>query len=233
MSTKQRLNRCDEFLVAPLRGDACREYSAHAGAADEVDRHAVLAQRAHDAEVRKAARAPAREHEPNGAAGQHPHHAVVIGRAPHVVMGYSGKHGMPARRRAVHDSLLVQEEQLRVAHAAVDPARSRSSLRRRPSRVRRAARRRTGAGKAESTPCHRRRRHRRRSRSSIRARGTIAGCGCLRAAGRRHRRGQSAKASPRAGSPAPGCRCLRPAEPSRRSGESSPAAAPPRGPRAA
>ena len=56
-----------ELLVVPVRGDSRGEDGAHAAAADDVDRHAVFPQRAHDAEVREAARTAAGEHETDGA----------------------------------------------------------------------------------------------------------------------------------------------------------------------
>ena len=60
----------DHLRVGPAGGDAGADDRADAGAADEVDRHAGLAQRAHHADVREAARAAAGEHEADGLAGQ-------------------------------------------------------------------------------------------------------------------------------------------------------------------
>ena len=122
MSTKQRLKRSDELLVAPFRCNARGEDGAHAGAADEVDRHAVLAQRAHDAEVGEAARAAAREHEADRPAGQQPHDAVEVGGHPEVVVGDAGERVVPACRRAARDFALMQDQELCVAHAAVGPS---------------------------------------------------------------------------------------------------------------
>ena len=87
----------DELLVAPVRGDARSEDGAHAAAADDVDRHAVLAQRAHDAEVREARARRRRRARGRPPARQHAHQAVVVGGRAQVMMRHARER---ARQRA-------------------------------------------------------------------------------------------------------------------------------------
>ena len=173
------LEALDEFLVGPVRGDARGQDGAHAGAADEVDRHAVLAQRAHDTEMREAARAAARQHEADRAAGQQPHQALEVGG-----------------RRAGGDAACRGERRAsaRAAPCVNSPSCIISSSARRmpPSCHLRRSIRRSLAGRARreqhdvglpqaqaaSMACRRDRPYTRRSRCAIRARGTTAGCGC-------------------------------------------------------
>ena len=88
-----------------------------------VDRHAVLPERAHDAEVREPARASAGEHEADCPPGQQPNDPPEVLRSAHVVMPDSRERRLPARGRAVLDAGLVQQQEFRAAHAAVPPQR--------------------------------------------------------------------------------------------------------------
>ena len=78
----------DELLVGPARGDAGGDDGAHAGAADQVDRHARGAQRLDDADMGEGARAAARHDDAHGMAGQQARQPVDVGMdvEPHMVM---------------------------------------------------------------------------------------------------------------------------------------------------
>ena len=69
----------DELVVRPARADAGGDDGAHAGAADQVDRHARGAQRLDDADMGEGARAAARHDDAHGMAGQQPRQPVDVG----------------------------------------------------------------------------------------------------------------------------------------------------------
>ena len=77
--TKAHAKTLDELVVRPARADAGGDDGAHAGAADQVDRHARGAQRLDDADMGEGARAAARHDDAHGVAGQQPRQPVDVG----------------------------------------------------------------------------------------------------------------------------------------------------------
>jgi hypothetical protein len=102
----------DHLGGGPAGRDAGPHDRAHAGAADQVDRHAGLAQRAHDADVREAARTTAGQHQADGLAGQQARQPLDVVGAAHVVVGGARELRAPARRGAGRDALVVQQHEL-------------------------------------------------------------------------------------------------------------------------
>ena len=93
-----------QFLMIPAHGDAGRDDGAHAGAADDVEGNVGRAQCLDDADMRKASRAAACEHEADGAPGQHARKAGNVAAVvfAHIVVQAVGaaqaaRHGGDAR----------------------------------------------------------------------------------------------------------------------------------------
>ncbi len=92
--------RSIEILDRPVHGYAGGNDPPHARPAEEVDRHAGLAEGAHDTEMGIGPRPAARQHQPDRTAGDHPREALPVGlfAAPQMKMPV-GPHGVePARR---------------------------------------------------------------------------------------------------------------------------------------
>ena len=108
----------DQLLVGPARRHGGGDDGAHAGAADQVDRHARCAQRLDHADMGEGARAAARHHHADGMAGDQPRQPVEIGMQvePHMVVLAVHPAGQQRRRRAgARIVAFVQQHQLAAA----------------------------------------------------------------------------------------------------------------------